>query len=212
MCDFYKLNRYNSMAMNIGICNNCGTLINDTTCPTCGVTNNLYVVDVDDDNVKWAVRYGYQYRKEAVLLAGQKDGSLNFCLPNAGEVLLWIGGAVLSGITWDLLKLGVKKLFTALQNEGRYESLDKETKEVLSEEEKLYEFYEYVEEYKQGFVNISEEEYEYIESEMRADFESEEIAKLGPEKYFRLSRKEMVEVHKVAYEKSEIKIKRIVKR
>ena len=33
-----------------------------------------------------------------------------------------------------------------------------------------------------------------------------------PEKYFRLSRKELVEVHKVAYEKSEIIIKRIVKR
>ena len=33
-----------------------------------------------------------------------------------------------------------------------------------------------------------------------------------PEKYFSLSRKELVEVHKVAYEKSEIKIKRIVKR
>ena len=200
------------MAKSIGICNNCGAFVDDTTCPYCGVKSNLYVINVDDDNVKWAVRYGYQYRKEAVLLAGQKDGSLHFCLPDACEVLLWIGGAVLSGITWDLLKLGVKKLFTTLQNEGRYESLDKETKEVLSEEEKLYEFYEYVEEYKQGFVNISEEEYKYIESEMRADYVSEEITKLGPEKYIRLSRKEMVEVHKVAYEKSEIKIRRIVKR
>lgn len=100
----------------------------------------------------------------------------------------------------------------SFQKDGKYDFLDVETKEVLSEEEKLYEFYEYVEEYQQGFVNISEEEYKYIESEMRADFESEEIAKLGLEKYFRLSRKEMVEVHKVAYEKPEIKIKRIVKR
>ena len=168
--------------------------------------------DINDDNVKWAVRYGYQYRKQAVLHANDNDPSLHHCLHSASEVLLWIGGAVLSGITWDLLKLGVKKLFTVIQSEGRYESLDKETKEILSEEEKLYEFYEYVEEYQQGFVNISEEEYKYIENEMRADFESEEIAKLEPEKYFRLSRKELVEVHKVAYEKSEIKIKRIVKR
>lgn len=137
---------------------------------------------------------------------------MHYCLHSASEVLLWIGGAVLSGITWDLLKLGVKKLFAVIQSEGRYESLDKETKEVISDEGILYEFYEYVEEYQQGFVNISEEEYKYIESEMRADFESEEIAKLGPEKYFRLSRKEMVEVHKMAYEKSEIKIRRIVKR
>ena len=100
----------------------------------------------------------------------------------------------------------------SFQKDGKYDFLDVETKEVLSEEEKLYEFYEYVEEYQQGFVNISGEEYKYIESEMRADFESEEIAKLGLEKYFRLSRKEMVEVHKMAYEKSEIKIRRIVKR
>lgn len=126
--------------------------------------------------------------------------------------MLWIGGAVLSGITWDLLKLGVKKLLAVIQSEGRYESLDKETKEVISDEDKLYEFYEYVEEYQQGFVNIGEEEYEYIEEEMFADFQSEEIGKLGPEKYFSLSRKEMIEVHKVAYEKSQIKINRIVRR
>ena len=200
------------MVMNIGICNNCGTLIDNATCPNCGVLNLRYVIDINDDNVKWAVRYGYQYRKQAVLHANNKDTSSHYCLHSASEVLLWIGGAVLSGITWDLLKLGVKKLFAVIQSEGRYESLDKETKEVISDEGKLYEFYEYVEEYQQGFVNISEEEYKYIESEMRADFESEEIAKLGPEKYFRLSRKEMVEVHKMAYEKSEIKIGRIVKR
>ena len=200
------------MVMNIGICNNCGTLIDNATCPNCGVLNLRYVIDINDDNVKWAVRYGYQYRKQAVLHANNKDPSLHHCLPEASQVLFWIAGAVLSGITYDLLKLGVKKLLASFQKDGKYDFLDVETKEVLSEEEKLYEFYEYVEEYQQGFVNISEEEYKYIESEMRADFESEEIAKLGPEKYFRLSRKEMVEVHKVAYEKSEIKIKRIVKR
>ena len=51
----------------------------------------------------------------------------------------------------------------------------------------LYEFYEYIEEYKQGFVNISEMEYKYIESEMFADFYSEEICKMDSEKYFNLS-------------------------
>lgn len=200
------------MVMNIGICNNCGTLIDNATCPSCGVMNRRYVIDINDDNVKWAVRYGYQYRKQAVLHANNKDTSLHYCLHSASEVLLWIGGAVLSGITWDLLKLGVKKLFAVIQSEGRYESLDKETKEVISDEDKLYEFYEYVEEYQQGFVNISEEEYKYIESEMSADFQSEEIGKLSPEEYFSLSREEIVKVHKVAYEMSQIKIKKVVKR
>jgi len=152
------------MVMNIGICNNCGTLIDNATCPSCGVMNRRYVIDINDDNVKWAVRYGYQYRKQSVLHAKDKGTSLHYCLHSASEVLLWIGGAVLSGITWDLLKLGVKKLLAVIKSEGRYESLDKETKEVISDEDKLYEFYEYVEEYQQGFVNISEEEYKYIES------------------------------------------------
>ena len=55
------------------------------------------------------------------------------------------------------------KLLASFQKDGKYDFLDVETKEVLSEEEKLYEFYEYVEEYQQGFVNISEEEYKYRE-------------------------------------------------
>lgn len=200
------------MVNNLGICNNCGAFLDSQACPNCGTANSVRTFNIYDENVKWAVRYGYQYRKKAVLRAEQKEGSLHFCLHDASEVLLSIGGAILSGITWDLLKFGVKKLFAALHNEGRYDSLDKETQEVLSEEKKLYEFYEYVEEYKQGFINISEEEYKYIEEEMFADFQSEEIGKLGPEKYFSLSRKEMIEVHKVAYEKSQIKINRIVRR
>ncbi|MBO7278959.1 MAG: zinc ribbon domain-containing protein [Bacteroidales bacterium] len=200
------------MVNNLGICNNCGAFLDSQACPNCETANSVRTFNIYDENVKWAVRYGYQYRKKAVLRAEQKEGSLHFCLHDASEVLLWIGGAILSGITWDLLKLGVKKLFAALHDEGRYDSLDKETQEVLSEEKKLYEFYEYVEEYKQGFINISEEEYKYIEEEMFADFQSEEIGKLGPEKYFILSRKEMIEVHKVAYEKSQIKINRIVRR
>lgn len=199
------------MVMSYSICNNCGDLINNRTCPQCGAGISLYTVNIDDDNVKWAVRYGYQYRKQAVLHAKEKETSLHNCLTDASEVLFWIAGAVLSGITYDLLKLGVKKLFDSFQKDGKYDSLDVETKEVLSEE-KLYEFYEYVEEYKQGFVNISEAEYKYIESEMFADFYSEEICKMDPEEYFSLSREEMVRVNKIAYEKSVIKIKKIVKR
>ena len=47
---------------------------------------------------------------------------------------------------------------------------------------------------------------------MFADFYSEEICKMDPEEYFSLSREEMVRVNKIAYEKSVIKIKKIVKR
>ena len=53
------------------------------------------------DDVQNAVRYGYQYRKEA---EEHESGSAHACLSNAPEILLWLGQKVVEGLAWDLFK------------------------------------------------------------------------------------------------------------
>ena len=60
------------------------------------------------DTVKYAVRYGYNYRIEAE----QKHNSYSHaCLPDTSAILLWLGQKVIDGVIWDLFKVAAKKLY-----------------------------------------------------------------------------------------------------
>lgn len=129
------------------------------------------------DEVKNAVRYGYQYRKEAE----KNYSSFHFCLHDASDVLLWLGNAVLSGFVYDKVKDLAKKALEWLKERGK--KLDTETEAVLENEIELKVFYEYVQEFSEHRMSITEEQRQYIKEEIMADFgaakESEIYTKEG---------------------------------
>ena len=84
--------------------------------------------------------------------------------------MIWLANAILSGIAWDVIKTTVSKLSASIKNRT---SVDAETRQVLSDDDELAKFYEYIKDYERGFSSINENEYKYIEEEMIADFYAE---------------------------------------
>ena len=162
------------------ICYKCAEVFDGDRCPNCGAETTTKTMDELNKNAYMAVRYGYQYRKIAKEQVSNENGRLHYCLSDPSQILEWLAGAILSGITWDIIKKGVKKLCNLIASQIKLkDAQEKEAYEVLSDEKKLQEFYEYIIEYQEGFINISEKEYKYIEEEMMADFFAEEMSKVG---------------------------------
>lgn len=130
-----------------------------------------------NEDVRNAVKYGYQYRREAE----NDHTSLHFCLHDASDVLLWLGNVILGGIVFDKLKDLAKKALEWLKGKGK--KLDKETEKVLENDAELKVFYEYVREFSEHRMSITEEQRQYIKEEIMADFgaakESEIYTKEG---------------------------------
>ena len=162
------------------ICYKCAEVFDGDRCPNCGAEAMTKTMEELNKNAYMAVRYGYQYRKIAKEQVSNENGRLHYCLSDPSQILEWLANMILSGIAWDILKVGVKKLCNLMASQIKLEDArEKEVYEVLSDEKNLQEFYEYIIEYQEGFINISEKEYKYIEEEMMADFVAEEIAKVG---------------------------------
>jgi len=118
------------------------------------------------DEVKNAVRYGYQYRKEAE----KDDSSLQYCLPDASDVLLWLGNAILSGYVYDKVKELAKKAQKWLKDNVK--KADKETETILENEAELKVFYEYVLEFSEHRMSIADEQRKYIKEEIFCNYEA----------------------------------------
>lgn len=114
--------------------------------------------------VKNAVRYGYQYRKEAEDI----NQSLKYCLPDASDVLLWLGNAILSGYMYDKIKILAKNIKQWLKENKR--NVDQETATILENDEELKVFYEYVVEFNEHRMSVTEEQKNYIKEEIFADY------------------------------------------
>ena len=194
------------------ICQKCGAITYNQSCDVCGADLQYYGEDKNIENAMYAVRYGYQYRKQAILKLGHRDIKLHFCLPPVNEILVWIGKAVLSGIAYDVLKMGVKRLWSKIKAKEIQVDYDKETEVILNNDDSLFEFYEYVEEYKNGFVHLTDDEFKYIYEEMIADFSSEEMCKLYTGDFIRLSKEGRIEIIKEANKRARERISKTVKR
>lgn len=116
------------------------------------------------EDVRNAVRYGYQYRKEAEV----NHPSSHSCLHDASDALLWLGNVILGGIVFDTVKDLAKKALEWLK--GKDKKLDEETENVLENEVELKVFYEYVREFSEHRMSITEEQRKYIKEEIMADF------------------------------------------
>ena len=194
------------------ICSKCGGLTYKQSCDICGADLQYYDECDKIKNVKYAVRYGYQYRKEAIMNVGREDSRLHFCLPPVNEVLLWLGNVILSGITFEALRAGVKFLKSKILDKEIHVECDEETEAILNNDDSLLEFYNYIGEYNNGLVHLPDEEYKYIYEEMMTDFSSEEVNKLSSGDFFNLPQAERIEIIKEADKRARERIGLIVKR
>lgn len=128
-----------------------------------------------------AVRYGYQYRKEA---EGDGESRLHYFLPETSEVLLWLGSAILSGIAWDVIKGMAIKTYNKFKEKNQI--IDKDTENILKNESELKVFYEYVIEFSEHRMSISEQQKKHIKEEILADYHAKKETEIM-EKYGRFA-------------------------
>lgn len=117
-----------------------------------------------DENIRYAVRYGYMYRKDAE----DELSSVHYCLPEVSDALLWLGGLVLNGIAWDVIKGIAIKAYNKIVEKNQY--VDKYTEDVLTNESELKVFYGYVIEFSDHKMSISEQQRKHVKEEILADY------------------------------------------
>lgn len=172
--------------------------------------NNISTSEIDKellDKVKLAVRYGYSYRKIAQAQFN-KTSKINYCIPEASDILIELGSLILSGVAWDSIKAIAKSIYSNYKKSNKTKKIDKETEFVLVNEKELYKFNEYIKEFENGLSNISEEEYKYIEEEMMADFCSEMLSEIYIKEKRIATIEETIQITKTAM----IKINKLIKR
>lgn len=119
-----------------------------------------------------AVRYGYQYRKEAERYANSVGGKLHHCLPEPSAVLVFLAKAIIGGIAYDLFKAFAKKIWIEIKNHKSIKE-DKEVCDLFSSEESLEQFYLHITEFHNKEMNITSLQEKYIKEEVIADYYGE---------------------------------------
>ena len=125
------------------------------------------------ERVRNAVRYGYQYRKEA---EENKDSNIKYCLGDPSEILYWIAQMIIGGLSWDLLKKAVKKMFERIKKRGT--NIDSESNKLLTDESQLRTFYVYVKEFDRHKMSVDEKTLKCIKEEIIADYAGETIGEI----------------------------------
>lgn len=122
------------------------------------------------EEVKNAVRYGYQYRKEA---ESHIADNIKYCLGDVSDILYWIANMIIGGLSWDLLKGAVRKVYDMISTRGI--KTDKETNDILTDETHLKTFYVYVNEFHNHSMSVDNNTLNCIKEEIIADYVSEMI-------------------------------------
>jgi len=127
-----------------------------------------------------AIRYGYYYRKIAEReMSNNRDIRINYNIVSPTNFLEWIAALVISGVTFDIIKFFVKRLYSAIKS--KCSSLDKDEEniiEIISNEEELSLFVKYTKEFHTGLRNVDQNVVDYIQEEMDADFKGHEVGKI----------------------------------
>lgn len=141
------------------------------------------------EEVKNAVRYGYQYRKKS-----EEQSFLHYIVGFEAEIVHWLGELIINGITWDLIKKAAKQLYDSCLISNF--SLDKQSKTLLSDEKELKQFYTYVKDFNEHSMTVREEQYEYIKEEICADFFAKESMKIFESEHRFPNHQEIIACHK----------------
>lgn len=161
------------------------------------------LTDTYPKSIHDAVRYGYQYRKKSETI----NEYLHFSLSDSSPILLWIAGAVASGIAYDIIKATCSRIVSYLREKNK--KVNKETETIISEEKALKEFTTFIDEYYTHSMRISEKQEKYIKEEVVADTAAEESSRLRKEtNRIILTTEEYMHVTKVAYVRADEIIKR----
>lgn len=130
-----------------------------------------------------AVRYGFQYRKDAESIESQR---IHYYLFEPSKILIFIAEAILGGITYDLLKLIVKRTWDKIK-EKKSNKEDKQVLDILTNEESLGEFFVCIREFQEKKMSITESQEIYIKEEFVADYYAEKLVNHNEQ---RLSKRE----------------------
>lgn len=122
------------------------------------------------DNVKYAVRYGYQYRREAEEHT-ENNSKFHYSLPEATTVLYWLANLVITGVTYDLIKKYAKALWEKLKSMKTKIPEDVDT--LLINEDELKTFVVYVKEFSTKNLTATVTQLKYIREEIIADYVGE---------------------------------------
>lgn len=143
------------------------------------------------DEVINAVRYGYQYRKQAE----NKDRSeqLHYFLPFDSDVVLWLGMLIINGLAWDLVKVISKQLYAKLIRNNT--KIDEISKSLLIDETELQKFYTCLREYQDYCMSVTDEQFEHIREEICADYFAKESSKIMEKEYRFPNDQEILDIH-----------------
>lgn len=128
------------------------------------------------DEVLIAVRYGYQYRLDAELYCQDESIHFHHRLLDAPDLLNWFANLILSGVAWDVLKGIAVELKERFHREKR--NIPPMAEQILTNQQDLRTFYEYIKEFQEGKLNISNREKEFIYEEIVADYSGKETARI----------------------------------
>lgn len=119
------------------------------------------------DEVKYAVRYGWQYRREAEEHA-ERIAKLHYSLPEATNVLYWLANLVITGVAYDLIKKYAKALWEKLMSMKT--TIPEDVNTLLIDEDELKKFVVYVKEFSSKEMLATDEQTKYIREEIIADY------------------------------------------
>lgn len=123
------------------------------------------------DEIKNSVRYGYMYRKEA-----ESNVSPHASLADASDVLLWLASAIASGYVWDVVKSLKNRILRKCRKSDFFQ--DGLLRSVLTDEKEFTLFYNYIKEYNNRCMAITEKQFKFIREEIIADYYGKEADKI----------------------------------
>ena len=139
--------------------------------------------------VKNSVRYGYLYRRES-----EKNLSSHACLGEVHDILYWMASAIAGGFVWDVVKSLRNRMLQKCRKSNFFQNVF--LKSVLTDEQEFRLFYDYIKEYNNNCMSITEEQFKYIREEIIADYYGKECEKVmksdnrlpTTEEYMRINR------------------------
>lgn len=149
------------------LCLKCATILEDdmAECHTCGEPIDHKAYERILEKANQYILFGYHYRKayeDQYLRLGTIE--TKYHLGILGESFAWLGLSVLSGViggaSWDFVKSLSKKIASQLKS--------KDISQIVSDDEQLRLFSEYMLDYHHSFKNIKDEIREALLEEMEA--------------------------------------------
>ena len=107
-----------------------------------------------------------------------KDESIHFHhhLLDAPDLLYWFANLIISGVTWDILKGIAEQVKERFHREKR--NIPPMAEKILTNQQDFRKLYEYIKEFKDAKMSISQREKKYIFEEIVADYCGKEAEKL----------------------------------